>query len=347
MTRVAVVGAGIVGASVAYHAARAGADVILLDKALPGAGVTAHSFAWIGGPGGRDLPDASTPLRATVLSDWRRLEAELADLPVRWTGSLLWGDEQLIDEQRLAPDEHVVAAAEVLRLEPALRVAPARALHKTTDGAVDPVAATEAVVRGAREHGAALRVGVLASGLRAPDGRVSGVETSEGFVPADTVVVAAGADAPVLCASLGVRVPVEPSPSVLLRFAAPAGLVRMIVVNGRLEVRTATDGHLLVAAGYAGEASQDDVRQRAEEVRRGLLDLFAVEAADLSFVSGSVGMRPMPAGGLPIIGSVPGVPGLYLALMHSGVTLAPAVGRLVSGELVDGLDAEELAGFRP
>jgi glycine/D-amino acid oxidase-like deaminating enzyme len=293
------------------------------------------------------VPDASTPLRATVLADWRRLEAELADLRVRWTGSLLWGDERLIDEQRLAPDEHVVAAAEVLRLEPALRVAPARALHKTTDGAVDPVAATEALVRGAREHDASLRAGVLASGLRVRNGRVSGVETSHGFVPADTVVVAAGADAPVLCASLGVPVPVEPSPSVLLRFAAPAGLVRTIVANGRLEARTAADGHLLVAAEYAGEASQDDVRQSAGEVRRALLDLFAVEAADLFLVGGSVGMRPMPADGLPIVGSVPGVPGLYLALLHSGVTLAPVVGRLVSDELVDGVDAEELRGLRP
>ncbi len=53
----------------------------------------------------------------------------------------------------------------------------------------------------------------------------------------------------------------------------------------------------------------------------------------------------MPADGLPIIGPLSGVAGVHLAVMHAGVTLAPAVGRLVAGELVHGADAEELRGL--
>jgi glycine/D-amino acid oxidase-like deaminating enzyme len=52
-----VVGAGIVGAAVAFEVARAGAEVVLLDKSVPASGVTADSFAWIGGPRGGDVPD--------------------------------------------------------------------------------------------------------------------------------------------------------------------------------------------------------------------------------------------------------------------------------------------------
>jgi len=55
----------------------------------------------------------------------------------------------------------------------------------------------------------------------------------------------------------------------------------------------------------------------------------------------------MPADGLPIIGSLPGLPGCYIAVMHSAVTLAPAAGRLVADELIDALDPEELQGVRP
>ena len=62
-----VVGAGIVGASVAYHAARAGAVVILVDVGRPGAGVTADSFAWIGASGVRTGPAAG--LRVTATED--------------------------------------------------------------------------------------------------------------------------------------------------------------------------------------------------------------------------------------------------------------------------------------
>jgi glycine/D-amino acid oxidase-like deaminating enzyme len=54
----------------------------------------------------------------------------------------------------------------------------------------------------------------------------------------------------------------------------------------------------------------------------------------------------MPADGEPIIGPVPGVPGLYLAAMHAAVTLAPAVGHLVARELVDGTVEPALAGCR-
>ncbi len=61
--RVVVVGAGIVGAAVAYESARAGAEVVLFDKSLPASGVTGDSFTWIGGPRGGDVPDDSTPLR--------------------------------------------------------------------------------------------------------------------------------------------------------------------------------------------------------------------------------------------------------------------------------------------
>jgi len=54
----------------------------------------------------------------------------------------------------------------------------------------------------------------------------------------------------------------------------------------------------------------------------------------------------LPADGEPIVGPVAEVPGLYLAVMHSAVTLAPAVGRLVARELVDGTVESALAGCR-
>ena len=59
-----------------------------------------------------------------------------------------------------------------------------------------------------------------------------------------------------------------------------------------------------------------------------------------------VGWRPLPIDGLPIIGHIPGNPRIYLASMHSGVTLAPIVGRSVAMEILDGLRLESLADFR-
>ncbi len=346
-TEVVVVGAGIVGAAVTYELARAGAKVVLLDKALPASGVTGDSFAWIGGPRESDPVDASTPLRRRVLDDYRRLEQEVPGLTVAWRGSLLWTASEVDGGRRLGPGERLLDAHSSSLLEPHLRQPPERAVHLAGDGAVDPTAVTRALVRAAQGHGARLLVSTAVTALRAEHGAVVGAETTAGFLPADVVVVAAGAEAPLLCAPLGYDLPVSPSPALLMRFSAPPGLVRTLVSGPDLEeVREASPGQLWVAAAYGGATCRDDLQRAAGEVLERLTRAFA-GAQDVRLLSVRVGARPVPADGLPIVGPLPGTTGVHLAVMHSGVTLAPAVGRLVADELVDGADAADLAGLRP
>src|SRR3954452_3870516 len=104
-----VVRARVVGASVAYHAAVAGAAVTLVDAGRPGAGVTADSFAWIGASGVRTGPAAG--LRVTATQEYRRLEAELPRLPVTWSGSLSWDAAGGAPEA--GPGQEIVDAATV------------------------------------------------------------------------------------------------------------------------------------------------------------------------------------------------------------------------------------------
>jgi len=67
----------------------------------------------------------------------------------------------------------------------------------------------------------------------------------------------------------------------------------------------------------------------------------------VELVNVRVGRRPMPADGSPVIGPIPRVEGAYLAVMHSGVTLAATVGRLVATEITNGVTAAELRGLQP
>ena len=73
-------------------------------------------------------------------------------------------------------------------------------------------------------------------------------------------------------------------------------------------------------------------------IRRRFPGADAVESIDAR-----VGWRPMPADGKPIVGFTPDAPGLYFAVMHSGVVMAPVVGRLATDEIVTGREAEALA----
>jgi glycine/D-amino acid oxidase-like deaminating enzyme len=330
-TDVIVVGAGIVGASVAYHAARAGAAVTLVDAGQSGAGVTADSFAWIGASGLRQGPAAG--LRATTTAEYHRLEAELPGLPVTWSGSLIWSREHNAPDA--GPGQTIVDAATVATLEPALRQPPDWAVWAPGDGAVDSVGVTERLVAGARTHGARVHLDTPVTAVRRDAaGRAAGVETAAGPLSGATVVLAAGVATAALGSPLGLRVPVEPSPSPLVRLRAPAGLVRAVISTEDFDLRQVAADRLIAAA--------DSPERTLAAVRSAFRGAGSVE-----LVGTRIGVRPMPADGEPIVGPVADVPGLYLAVMHSAVTLAAAVGRLVARELIDGTAEPALSGCRP
>jgi glycine/D-amino acid oxidase-like deaminating enzyme len=327
---VVVVGAGITGASVAYHAARAGAVVTVVEVAVPGAGVTGDSFAWIGSAGVRTGPAAA--LRRSAAQEYRRLEAELPGLPVTWSGSLSWGAADT--SPQAGPGQEIVDAAAAARLEPALRRPPDWAVWAPGDGSVDPVGVVDRMITGARSHITEMRVGAPATSIRRDaEGRVTGVETAAGFFAGDTVVLAAGVATAALAAPLGVDVPVEPSPAALFRFSAPPDLVRTVVHTADFDLRQATPRGLHAAA------------DSAEQTLAAIRSTFR-GAEGVSLIRARVAARPMPVDGEPIIGPVPGVPGLYLAVTHSAVTLAAAVGRAVAREVVEGTTEAALAGCR-
>ncbi|WP_152365741.1 NAD(P)/FAD-dependent oxidoreductase [Microlunatus speluncae] len=325
-----VVGAGIVGASVAYHAARAGAPVTLIEARRPGGGVTADSFAWIAASRLDSGPAAV--LRTTATDEYRRLEAELPGLPVTWSGSLSWRIGESAPE--LGPGRQLVDADTAARIEPALRQPPEWAVWAPDEGAVDAVGIVDRLITGARDHGARVLRDTPATAVRRDaSGRVVGVETAAEFLPAATVVLAAGVSTAALAATAGVTVPVEPSPATLFRFRAPAGLVRTVINTSDFDLRQVAADQLIAAA--------DSPEPTLAAIRS------TFRAADsVELLSARVGDRPMPADGEPIIGPAPDAPGLYLTVLHAAVTLAPAVGRLAARELVDGTAEPSLDGCR-
>ncbi|MFF1692244.1 FAD-dependent oxidoreductase [Streptomyces sp. NPDC058257] len=138
MSAVVVVGAGIVGSSVAYHLARRGIPVTLLEQGpAPAAGVTGDSFAWIRGAGGH-WPGGAQDLREHVRADYQRLENELPHVTVRRTGSLSWADTPT-QYSRPGPGQFRIGRRDIQALEPHLRHPPDHAIHTPSDA--DPCGA--------------------------------------------------------------------------------------------------------------------------------------------------------------------------------------------------------------
>ena len=108
-----------------------------------------------------------------------------------------------------------------------------------------------------------------------------------------------------------------------------------LVMAPELHVRQLADGTLLAGTDFGGTNPGENPEQAAAELfgsmRKALKNGNALEMSHFT-----VGYRPTPTDGFPIVGPVDGMPGLTLAVTHSGVTLAPVLGRLLSEEILQG-----------
>jgi glycine/D-amino acid oxidase-like deaminating enzyme len=355
MADVIVVGAGIIGAAIAHAAAERGASVDVVEAARPGGGTTLGTFAWVNAVGKQ--PRGYFDLNVAGMAEHRRLVEALGG--GEWYhpgGNLEWSTSAADVHARV---EHHAAwgyAAKVLdpatarELEPGAAIGDdAVAAFYPDDAWIDPVALVGRLLRHPR---VAVTVGAAVQGVSMSASRATGVKLSDGReMAADHVVLATGPDAAALLAPLGYDVPMRHAPGLLvLTEPAPTGVARVLHAP-RVAIRPDGAGRLMVAA--------DDLDKRLEPAGGDLAVTDASEellARARSAVPGlahvrveavRLGRRALTGDGFPAVGPIPGVDGAYLAVTHSGVTLAPLIGRLAAAEILDATTAPQLADHRP
>ncbi|MDH5273018.1 MAG: FAD-binding oxidoreductase, partial [Gammaproteobacteria bacterium] len=224
---VIVVGGGIVGASICYQLARRGARVTLLEKSHPAAGATGKSFAWINANVSKQ-PRHYHALNRLGVHAFHDLQQEIgAELPVRWGGTLEWyaNEERAAELRRLARQQQAwgypirfVDQAEFARHEP--RATPGTTLVATYsehEGSVDSAAATRVLLRRAQVAGATVLYPCEVQGIALKGARGITLQTTQGELHAERVVLACGVDTPRLAALAQVRAPLKPSPGIVVR----------------------------------------------------------------------------------------------------------------------------------
>jgi D-amino-acid dehydrogenase len=365
--RVAVVGAGVLGASAAFHLALAGAEVVLVDRAhegratAAGAGIVSPWSSEVADPEWRRIADAGARYYPALV----RLLAEHgeADVGYRRVGSLCVATERSdldrIERAVLARRAEAPEAGEVSRLSPAEArrlfppLHPDLAAVRVGGGArVDGRLLADALRRAAERRGARVHAGA-ASGLLGGGGRVTGVRVGAEAVAADAVVVAAGAWAPALLEPVGIALAVSPQRGQIshLRLeGAATGSWPVVLPPGSHYLLAFDDSRVVVGAtretgaGFdcrVTAAGQAEVLNQALAVAPGLASATLVETR--------IGLRPVGPDVRPMLGPVAGLGGLVIGngLGPSGLTIGPYAGRLLAQAALGEAPDTDLTPYDP
>ena len=370
MYDVIVAGGGVVGATAAYLCARGGLRTLLLDRADPGRATDA----------GAGIIAPRTSSRSEVLFElglrsgefYPTLLGYLAEDGDGDTGYARCGDLRVaVTEDELEPFGALVAlleerrarhgyptADEVREIKPDEARAlfpplarPLRALHDRTAARVDGRLLNQALLKAA----AGRNVTVVRTGvdrLVLEGGRFAGVVAGADVHRAGHVIIAGGAWTPALAGPLGVSIAVAPQRGQIIHLQVAEG------ATGDWPVVHAFHDHYIVSwsggrvvAGATRETGSGfDPRITAAGVHEVLGEALRVAPglASAGMLETRVGLRPLSADGLPVLGPIPGVAGAYVATGHgpSGLTLGPYSAALVVDLVRGRAPALDLAPFR-
>lgn len=339
---VIIIGGGVIGLLSAYRLAKAGQSVLLLES-----GSVGTEASWAGGGIVSPLYPWRYSPAITALAHWsqdfypqlgeRLFEQAGIDPEVHQTG-LYWldlddEDEALAWAGREARPLHRVGMDEVHAAIPALCKGYSRAVFMSGVANVRNPRLLRAL-RAALNKLPAVRIieHCQVTGFVCERERILGVQTDQGAMHAERVVVAAGAWSGKLLATLGLALPVKPMKGQMILFKRePDFLPSMVLANRRYAIPR-RDGHILVGSTLEDVGfDKTPTVQALESLRQTAVGLLP-GLAEAEIVKHWAGLRPASPEGIPYIGPVPAHEGLWLNCGHfrNGLVLAPASCQLLA-----------------
>lgn len=347
-----VIGAGVIGASVACSLSKRGLKVLILERKTVAAGATGASSGLVRMHYDVEVDSALAWESFHFFKNWReRIGGECG---FRKTGFLQIVAPEKNDQLRANVAMHkrigilteVVTAAEVKRIAPMLKTDDFElAAYEPESGYADPVLTTNSFLEQAKAHGAALKQACEVTGIRVSGGRVQGVESGKGSFDAPIVVNCAGTFAGRVARMAGVEIPLSTwTHDVAFVRRPPQVGMHPTVIDDALAMYFRPEGGLTLVAledgNRMGEAPEADLGQ----VERGFV-MRAIERIcqrvegmeEGALHSTHVGRDGLTPDQRAVMDKA-GPDGFYVACGFSGTgfKLSPAVGVCMSELILDG-----------
>lgn len=368
--KVVVIGAGLIGASAAYYLSQVGCKVTLIDQLRPASHATRGTFAWLNATWAKQ-PQDYHHLNQLGLREWHAI-APLLKIPVRWNGSIEWFssaarteklEQQIAEQIEWGEPASMLDANSVRQKEPNIRISDnVTAAFSANDGAVDPIFATQCFIDAATHLGAQVVFPCTALSPIRHNGKITGINTTQGAIAADDIVVTTGANPTLPEILSGIPIPQRTTPGVISITEPLPKILNTIVAAPGVHLHQRLDGRVVLGEQSGppeGAAHEMRLKGRpndfpdpalakahGERILATAKPLFP--ALEQSVIAHSyIGWRPLPLDGHPVLGHSIVEPNVYLAIMHSGISLGPLAGKIIAQEVGLGETSSSLARYRP
>ncbi|MFS0645112.1 NAD(P)/FAD-dependent oxidoreductase [Siminovitchia sp. 179-K 8D1 HS] len=346
---VIVIGGGVIGSSITYHLARDGVKVRQLEKGSI-ANQGAASRASAGGIRLNNRDPRELPLAKASILRWQTLEEELeADLEYMPSGQIMLYDhrfsiemiqEQVKEDQKNGIPAQIVNQNSLKELIPYISPSYTKGIFYPSGGQANGLLTAIAFSSAARRLGAEIVTGTEVYSIKKENNAVTGVQTSSGFIPCDTVINAAGVWAPALHEKLGLSLSqIKPfCHQMSATFAAPAILPGPTISakDTKISLKQTIDGRIRAGGGYPTKPGPDEYsgvfnEKSLKQQRATVLSIVPeIEKYEIDFTY--YGAEAHCIDEIPILGEVPEVSGYLIAAGFSGhgFTISPGVGQVIS-----------------
>lgn len=367
-----IIGAGVIGASVAYHLARRGVRVTVIERGEIAGGTSSSCEGLI------FLQSKKPGIHLRMALKSQEMLAVLADeLPEdieyeRCGGLIVFETPEEKKAMQRFVHQQKESGLDVTLLdreqrdfpEPALSAKLLGATYCKLDGRINPIYLTRAFIAGARRLGARIYPHCAATAIKVRAERVAAVSTQLGTVATARVINACGVYAPHIGQLVRLNIPIRPRRGQILVTEPLKPLIRHSLLSATylaakydpelaqsrgmgISLEQTARGNLLIGstrefAGFDRRTTSEGIRRIARKIVRIVPTLKEVRV-----IRTYAGLRPYTPDGLPILGKVRALDGFLMAAGHEGdgIALSAVTGKMIADLIVEGHTDPDLAPF--
>ncbi len=280
------------------------------------------------------------------------MQKELS-LDIKWNGSLEWSSA-IEDQEKLIESVNelqsypkymptsVIGHKKATKLEPYINFkGNENIIFSEADGAIDPKDAISKMINVIKKNGGSVLYPCKFEKIIESNDLFSKIKTSMGIMKSENIIFCNGID---INNSFNINFLKKPRPGVIIKTNPKKDLINSVVYGPKIHAHQQSNGQIIIGEQITAPVEENSknhlkrINAHFKNMVRGTSDLNPSEIL--------IGWRPIPKDDLPIIGRYKNK-SVYIAVMHSGISLAAIVGNLVTQEIVDEVDSLLLNDFRP